>query len=322
MTLVQLEYALAVEEHLNFQRAADACHVAQPSLSAQLKKLEDNLGVTLFQRSTNSGVAITDVGRTVLDQARLILNEVQKLEDLCANFKNEISGTLRVGIIPTVGPFLVPLFLARLKKEYPHLNLEILEDSTGVLIEELHHGRIDAAILSPPQKAPAPLIDKLLYYEPFIVYGSKGHPVLAGKEVRLSTLSDYAVTLLDETHCMRDQVVEACSGEKSLASQVSLKQGSLQTLISLVEAEKSFTLIPKLAEQIIHLEHRREGLRSIVAQTPYRKISLVYNKNLVRKKLVDALHAAIQESLPETVTTKMSPKGLVVEPSKSHFKTN
>ena len=320
MTLTQLQYALAVEEHLNFQRAADACHVAQPSLSVQLKKLEDSLGVTLFQRSTNSGVTVTDMGRAVLEQARFIFSETRKLEDICANFKNEASGTLRVGVIPTIGPFLIPLFLGLLKKLHPNLNLELLEDSTKVLIEELHFGRIDVAILSPPNKAPAHLMEKLLYYEPFMVYGNKGHPILDQDDIKLSALSDYVVTLLDETHCMRDQVMAACSKNKKSISETVLKQGSLQTLISLVEAQNSFTLIPKLAEPVLCLKYPREGIRSIIAQTPYRKVSLVYNKNLVRKKLVDTLHLTIQASLPSTVVKTRSPRGIVIEPAKSHFK--
>jgi LysR family transcriptional regulator, hydrogen peroxide-inducible genes activator len=257
MTLAQLEYALAVQEHLNFQRAAEACHIAQPSLSAQIKKLEEHLGITLFQRSANSGVMVTDMGRQALEQARLVIDEAKKLQDLCANFKDEVSGILRVGVIPTVGPFLLPLFLEKLKKSHPGMQLEILEKPTKDLMEELHYGRLDVAILSPPAKAPAHLIEKLLCYEPFLVYGAKGHPILQEKNIKLSTLSEYAVTLLDETHCMRDQVVSACSRGNKNVSELQLKQGSLQTLISLVESQQSFTLIPQLAEPVLHLKYRR-----------------------------------------------------------------
>lgn len=320
MTLTQLQYALAVEEHLNFQRAAESCHVSQPSLSAQIKKLESTLGVTLFNRSTNSGVSVTDEGQMVLEQARRILGESQKLEDFCQSLKNEVSGVLKVGMIPTVGPFLVPLFLSRLHKKFPHLRLEIIEDSTRALVEGLRLGSLDVAILSPPAKAPAQLMERFLYYEPFLLYGSQGHPVLANAEIRLSALADHAVTLLDETHCLRDQVMEACSGSKADKLDIQLKQGSLQTLISLVESQHGFTLIPKLSENVLHLKHRREGLRHIIAQTPYRKISLVYNKGLVRRSLVEALHQTIHESLPDSVTTKSSPKGLVLEPSREHFR--
>jgi LysR family transcriptional regulator, hydrogen peroxide-inducible genes activator len=321
MTLSQLEYALAVEEHLGFQRAAEACHIAQPSLSAQIKKLEENLGVTLFQRSANSGVMVTDIGREVLKQARLIIDESKKLKDLCENFQDEIRGTLRVGIIPTVGPFLLPLFLDKLKKSYPGLHLEILERPTKDLMEELHYGHLDVAILSPPAKAPAHLMEKLLYYEPFLVYGAKGHPILEEKNIRLPSLSEHAVTLLDETHCMRDQVVSACSlGYKNL-SDMQLKQGSLQTLISLVESQQGFTLIPQLAEPILHLKHRRDGIREISHQTPYRKLSLVYNMNSVRKKMVEALHKTIQASLPDTVATKKQPSSVILDASKEHFRS-
>lgn len=322
MTLTQLEYALAVEQHLNFQRAADACFVSQPSLSAQIKKLEETLGITLFQRSTNSGVVVTDAGQAALNQARSILADAQRLKDLCSQFNNETSGTLKLGIIPTVSPYLIPLFLNSLKKNHPDLHIELTEDSTKNLMTELSFGRIDAAILSPPNKAPAHLIEKLLYYESFVVYGHKKHPLFLQSEIKLSTLSDYAVTLLDETHCMRDQVVSACSSLQLDVSPITLKQGSLQTLIALVESQNSFTLIPKLAEDVLQLKYRKEALRTIVAPTPYRKVSLIYNKNLVRKKLVDALHTVIQKSLPDSVSTKMTAKGMVIEPSKQYFKVN
>lgn len=322
MTLQQLKYILALEKHLSFNAAADACAVAQPSLSAQVKKLEEELGVVLFDRSTSSGVKITEVGKAILDRAKIILAEVQKLEDECHLFNKEIKGVLRIGMIPTVSSFLVPYFLKQLKKDYPFLQVEISEDKTENLIHELHHGRIDAAILSTPKTAPENLIEKLLYYEPFIVYASQGHPLLNAKEVKYSSLADYAVTLLDETHCLRDQVVSACGTnfKEIKDNQVWLKNGSLQTLVSLVDKNNSFTLIPKLAENILHFEHRRTGFREITSPTPFRKISLLYHSSYGRKILLDAFQKSVQSSLPETVSIQKNPKSVVLDPSLDHFK--
>lgn len=321
MTLQQLKYILAVEQHLSFNLAADSCHVAQPSLSAQVKKLEDELNIIIFDRSTSSGVRVTEVGRSILAHARTILSEVQKLEDESSLFNKEVRGTLRVGIIPTVSPYLVPHFLGRVSKDHPNLDLELSEDKTENLINELHHGRIDAAILSTPKKTPENLIEKLLYYEPFAIYASPKHPLLDKKEIKLSSISDYAVTLLDETHCMRDQVISACGSKmiESNTGSIRLKNGSLQTLVSIVDRNDSFTLIPKLAEEILHLEHRK-SIREIVAPTPFRKISLLYHSSYGRKTLVDALQKSIQTSLPDSVSTQKFPKGLVVDPLLDHFK--
>ncbi|MFZ3229812.1 MAG: LysR substrate-binding domain-containing protein [Pseudobdellovibrio sp.] len=322
MTLQQLKYILAIEQHLSFNLAADFCHVAQPSLSAQVKKLEDELGITLFDRSTSSGVRVTSIGRSILAHARSVLSEAQKLEDECSFFNKEVSGTLRIGIIPTISPYLVPHFINTVYKDYPQLELEISEDKTENLIHELHHGRIDAAILSTPKKAPENLIEKLLYYEPFTVYASQGHPLLEKKEIRLSSISDYAVTLLDETHCLRDQVVSACglNIKESNQGQIRLKNGGLQTLVSIVDRNNSFTLIPKLAESVLHFEHRKTGTREIIAPTPFRKISLLFHSSYGRKSLIDALQKTIQSSLPESVSTQKNPKGLIVDPSLNHFK--
>lgn len=324
MTIQQLKYILAVEHHLSFNQAADECHVAQPSLSAQVKKLEEELGVVLFDRSTSAGVRVTDVGKAVLQRARAVLSEVQKLEDECRLFNKEVRGVLRVGMIPTIGPYLLPHFLGTLNKSYPQLQLELSEDKTERLMEELHHGRIDVAILSTPQKAPENLIEKLLYYEPFVIYASPGHPLLESKEVKLAQLAKHSVTLLDETHCMRDQVVSACRTSKSAddSSSIWLKNGGLQTLVSIVERNHSYTLIPQMSESVLHFENKKNGLRPIVAPKPFRKISLLYHSSFGRKTLIEALHKIIQASLPETVSTQQSPKGLVVDPSLEHFKSS
>ncbi len=321
MTLTQLEYILAVEEHQNFNRAAEACQVAQPSLSMQIKKIEDFLGVRIFQRSTNSQIIITDIGRKVLDKALHIQKESENLKNICLNFNNEMSGVLRIGIIPTIGPYLFPLFLEKLKETYPLLKIEIIEDSTNVLMKQIYLRQIDVAILSPPQTAPPELIEKLLYYEPFLLYAAKTHPILSDDpEIKLSALSDYNVTLLNETHCMRDQVIQACSAQKPQSPDIFLKSGSLQTLISIVEIQNGFTLIPQLSEKTLNLKFRDRGLRRIGGKTPYRKISFLFNKNIVRKKIIDAVHDIIQKSLPDTVLIKSDRRGFVITPKKDHFK--
>lgn len=318
MTLQQFKYVLAVEAHKNFGLAAQACHVAQPSLSQQIKKLEDDLGITLFNRSTTGGVQTTEAGKFAIEKIREILTAVQSLEDECQVFNKVVRGTLRVGIIPTIGPYLVPYFLEDLRKTYPELQVEIIEEKTEHLIRELSHGRIDTAILSTPKKTPGDFMERTLYYEPFMIYASHGHVLLQNNEVPMHQLSNFSVTLLDETHCMRDQVSEACGlNEVNKNASVKLATGSLQTLISIVDNSDSYTLIPKLAESVLHFEHPRSGLREIKT-TPYRKVSLLYHPNFGRKSLIDSFYGVLKASLPETVSQK-NPKGAVMDVSKDYF---
>jgi LysR family hydrogen peroxide-inducible transcriptional activator len=319
MTLTQIEYALAVAKFLSFQKAAQACHVAQPSLSTQIKKLEEHLGIKLFQRSTNTGVIVTEVGLRALEQMAVIVQEANRLEGLCSDHNQVLSGVVRLGIVPTISPYLIPLFWSKFRKQYPNAKLELHEEPTKRLMEGLKAGRIDITIMSPPKDAPDFVIEKLLYYEPFVLYASSGHPLLEVDEVKSPTLAKHDLITIDEAHCMREQVIAAC-GKADLPSDSGiLRNGGLPALISLVDAEGGYTLIPKLAEIMLSSEQRRRGIRPIVAKTPYRRVSIVYNRNQVRKRFIEALFQSVRQcGLPDAVSLT-SPKGTVIEPGLDHF---
>ncbi len=303
MTLTQIEYALAVAKHLSFQKAAKACHVAQPSLSTQLKKLEDQLGVTLFQRSTNTGVSITEVGRQAIEQMQIILNEIKKLEGICSDHHDALAGTVKLGIVPTIGPYLVPLFWSKFRQLHPGVQIEFFEEPTKQLLDGLKTGRLDVGIISPPKEAPDFIVEKVIYYEPFVVYASNGHPILDLKDIKSPDLAKYDVIAIDENHCMREQVLAACGKANDPNAGGGLKSGGLNALISLVDAERGFTLLPILAASILSDQQRQNGIRAISAKPPSRKVSLVYNRNQVRRKFIEELFRCIRESdLPKSVS--------------------
>lgn len=321
MTLQQLRYILAVERHLNFNQAAKSCGVSQPSLSTQVKALEEELRVTLFDRSTKAGVRVTDIGKIALHRAKNVIAEMQRLEDDCQSFRGEIRGVLRAGFIPTVGPYLLPLFLETFKKTFPLVALEIIEDNTFGLIRALREDFLDVAVLSTPKESPENLMERLLYYEPFFLYASKGHPLLKQNAPGPNELAKHAITLLHETHCMRDQVLAACGrGNPDSEERIRLAQGSLQTLVAIVESTRSFTLLPALSEPYLQLRHRRSGLRHLGTRTPVRKISLVYSRAFGRRSHIEALHSVIRDCLPKAVTTDRPAKVVVVEPDERHFR--
>lgn len=318
MTLQQLEYVLAVEHFRSFVKAADSCHVAQPSLSAQIQKLEEELGVRIFERS-RKGVETTEVGKAIIKTAQTVLSEAQKIQDICSLHKNEVRGTLTIGIIPTISPYLLPYFVSSLIKDHPDFRIEIQEDKTERLIHLLDQGRLDAAILSTPQKAPESLMEKVLYYEPFVFYAGKGHPLLKKKKISIGDLANFSPTLLDDTHCMRDQV-EAVCGQALNQSNVVLKTGTLPTLIQLVSEQGSYTLLPSLAFDTLSDEQKKEQVLRFEEPIPSRKVSLIFHRSYVKRPLIDALYESILQQLPQSlIRLREKSKLKIVEPEKRHF---
>ncbi len=318
MTFTQLKYILALAETLSFNKAAEECRVAQPSLSIQVKKLEDELGVVIFDRG-RSGVRITEKGELVLKQARVAIDEANRIFEI-GQGDNRIQGSLRLGIIPTIGPYLIPYFLESLSRRFPNLQIQIIEDKTEVLVRDLEFGKIDAAILSTPEKASFSLIEKVLYYEPFVVFANERHSLLKSQSIKLASLQEYIPILLDETHCMRDQVGEVCGNPARLTYQVKLEQGTLPMLLVLVDRGESFTLLPILATESLSARQKKLQIRPIVNPAPTRKVSLVYHKSFVKRSMIEALEKVILENLPESVMRRLSSKMEVLNPKSNHFK--
>ena len=317
MTLTQLQYILAVESHGSFVKAAAVCNVAQPSLSAQIIKLEKELGVQIFERS-HVNFRVTDVGREILNQARVILSEADRIENLCQVYKQEVRGTLRLGIIQTISPYLIPHFMSHIAERYPQLKLEIHENKTENLINDLVRGVLDAAILSTPKVAPTHLMEKVLYYEPFVVFAGQNHALLKKKKLSIKDLQEYSPTLLDDTHCMRDQVEQVCQKKTSTESFV-LKSATLTTLIQVVSHQQGYTLLPSMALESFDEKLKKSQVVRFTEPVPTRKVSLVYLRSMTKRSLIDAVQTVITEHLPSGVWARPESKIKVLYPEASHF---
>lgn len=321
MTLTQLQYILAVDQFRHFGKAAQSCHVAQPSLSIQIKKLEEELGIKIFERSKTNCVP-TEVGKEVLRQARLILDETLRINDIVLNYKSEVKGQLRLGIIPTIAPFLLPTFLPIIKKSYPELKLEIFEEKTDDLVAAIDQGRLDAAILSTPKTAPETVKEKVLYYEPFVLFTSKIHPLSKLTSVKINELEQYAPYLLDDTHCMRDQVERLCQLGSKEDSSLHLRAGSLQTLVEVVRSSGGYTLLPALAQDFFKKSYPN-AFRQLSDPKPSRKVSLIFHRSFLKRSLIETLHDIILSNLPDgVIPIERKSHTQVLDPLKDRFKVN
>lgn len=320
MTLDQLKYAVEVMKTKQFSRAAENCHIAQPSLSVQIANLEIELGYKLFVRS-RQGIEVTEAGYALLSQAQLVLDQANQLKAMAAEMKGEVKGHLRLGIIPSVSASLLPLFLKRFMDSYPDVELSVTEEPTQQLVQHIDNGILDCAILSTPQKCPPNLVEKLLFYEPFMVFASKNHPVLKHRYVSITELSSKEILLLDETHCLRDQVLQLCKSRGSQDySRLQIQSASLQTLVETIRKWNGYTLLPSLATSLLTTQEMHRNLRSFEKPYPARKISLVYHQIRNKKNLANALANLISDVLPDSVFAPSKKAGVrVLSPSPEYF---
>jgi LysR family transcriptional regulator, hydrogen peroxide-inducible genes activator len=309
-TLTQLEYLVAVDRHRHFGKAAKACHVSQPTLSMQLQKLEEEYGLTFFDRSKQP-ILPTQEGLAVIEQAKTVLREVGKLDHLCRNKAGLPAGDFRLALIPTIAPYLLPLFLGEFAGRYPEVKLSIEEMTTESIIGALESDRIDAGILATPLQVET-LVEKPLYYEPFSLYVSEGHPLARLETVNEEKLDGKDLWLLSEGHCLRNQVVRICSlrGKAGIFPNVRFESGSLETVMHLVEQGHGYTLLPWLATRSLS-KGRRDGLRPFARPVPSREVSLVYRRTQYKLPVLNALAAVVQASLPADLP-KEKQKGIEV----------
>ena len=290
MTLTQLEYTLAVAEEGNFTLAAEKCFVTQPTLSMQVQKLEEELGVKLFNRNTKP-IELTPIGTKIIIQAKTIVEEAKRMDDIVAMEKGEIKGDFKLGIIPTVMPTLLPLFLNTFIKKYPRFNLKIEEHTTTSIEEKLTLGKLDAGIAATPLNNPK-LIEKPLYYEPFIGYIPKNHSLLKLKEIKLEDLDGLDVLVLEDGHCFRNHVLKLCQTAK-ISKPFDLKSGSFETLIHLANEGMGMTLLPYLQTRNLSVENKR-NTRKFESPEPAREISIVHSKSQLKLPVIDALSQLIE----------------------------
>ena len=300
-TLTQLEYIVAVAETGSFSKAAHSCNVSQPSLSAQIQKAEDLLETVIFDRSQKPVVA-TVLGRDIVEQAYTVIKEHRRLYDIVSE-AGELRGSLRVGIIPSLSPYLLPLFIESFSARYPKLSVKVNELKTEDIVSALDKKTLDLGILVTPL-GNSQYIERPLFEEQFKVFTSAEHPLYEKKYVLEKHLDLESVWLLEEGHCFRDQVMAICKLKKDrhVLHNVDFEGGSLETLINLIRRGKGYTLLPDLATVGLNDEERKNHLKLFKSPVPSREVSLYYHKQDHRLKAIEALENAIKENLPATLT--------------------
>jgi LysR family hydrogen peroxide-inducible transcriptional activator len=300
MNLQQLEYIVAVDTHRHFVKAAEHCYVTQATLSMMIKKLEEELGVKIFDRS-KVPVIPTDIGASIIEQARVTLKESKKIEEIVSHQKGTLKGHLRIGIIPTLAPYLLPLFLQQFLDAYPHVKLHISELNTETIIRELEAQHLDAGILATPLNRHA-LTETPLFYEQFVVYVAPGNKLIKKKYMLPGDLDINQLWLLEEGHCLRNQALNLCELKKkeSELHHLDYEAGSIETLRKLVNINQGITIIPELAINDL-AESEMECLRYFKPPAPVREISLVTYRHFVKQRLIEALQAMIVKQLPKAM---------------------
>jgi LysR family hydrogen peroxide-inducible transcriptional activator len=294
VTLRQLQYAVAVAEAKNFRRAAALCHVAQPSLSAQLAALEDALGVRLFERDRRR-VLVTPAGDEVLLRARRILVETDDLLEAAKRATDPLAGTLRIGVIPTISPYLLPAVVPAIRKRFPKLEVLWIEDKTSTLVEKLQGGQLDGALLALEAEI-GELEREVVARDPFLLAAPRGHAMARSRNpVRVSEMRQAPVLLLDDGHCFREQALSYCSAAR--ADELDFRATSLSTLTQMVAAGAGVTLLPALA---VPTEARRSDVvvRELAAPVPHRTIAMVWRPRSALADALRAVGAAIRDAYP------------------------
>ena len=289
MTITQLKYTLAVAEHGNFTTASDKCFVTQPTLSMQVQKLEEELGVVIFNRSTKP-LQVTEIGQKVLFQAKKIVEESSRMNDVVSEEKGIIGGTLKVGIIPTVSSTLLPLFLNIFTKKHKNVELKIEEFNTETINQKLEDNTIDCAIAATPLNNNR-IIERPLYYEPFVAYVPEHHSLADNKVLEVDDLSNGDILILKDGHCFRNQVLNLCSFE-DLNKQYELKSGSFETLINLSNNGPWMTIIPYLHSNNLSTKNL-ENIIPFEDPSPAREISMIYSKSQLKLPVINALMTTI-----------------------------
>ena len=305
MNLQQLEYISAVELYRHFAKAAEACHVTQPTLSMMIQKLEDELAVKIFDRSKQP-VVPTKIGVLLIDQARLILNQVKQMKETVRQQKNDVAGDFTIGIIPTLAPYLVPLFIQSFLQNYPQVRLRIVEHTTEIIAEKLKKGLLDAGILVTPLGNES-IVEIPLFYEAFVVYSS--HPY--DKEYLLpEDLNPNELWLLQEGHCFRSQIMNLCELRRNSNSAFEYESGSIETLKQLVDNQNGITILPDLATLNLN-ETQRKKIKHFAAPPPVREVSIVVQRDFVRQGLVQALKTEILANCPPDKMQKQGKKIII-----------
>jgi LysR family hydrogen peroxide-inducible transcriptional activator len=301
MNLRDIKYILAVAETRHFGKAAERCFVSQPTLSGQIKKLEEQLGVVIFER-TNRSVEVTPIGDEILGHARLLVEQADAIEQVARAHQDPLAGPLRVGAIPTLSPYLMPLLLVPLKERCPQLKLVLFEETTDTLLRRLDQHELDAALLATPTLNPD-LTDIPLFDEPFWLAHPRNHPLNEQNEITQDDLESIDLLLLAEGHCLSHQVMEVCKlAERPRTGEMAdLRAASLETLLQLVSAGFGCTLVPALAVRGSWMTDSGIIARQLDLPDAQRRVSLVFRRSFPRRAALETLAEVALSQLPNTV---------------------
>ncbi len=301
MTVIQLEYIIAVDTYRHFGKAAESCHVTQPTLSMQIQKMEEQLGVVIFDRS-KSPVTPTEAGGRIIKQARIVIHELRKIEEMVSTEKAELSGEVTIGIIPTLAPYLMPLFINQFLDNYPGVTLHIEEMITEDILRKLRTERIDIGLFVTPLDDPAFSV-KPIFYEDFVGYVSHRSSQYDKKKLKAADIEKEELLLLNEGHCFRDQVLRICGDHRNPNTRFTYESGSLEALKRLVNKHGGMTLLPELATIDMDAGEKSK-LRYFSDPVPTREVSMVTHRNYLRLGLAKALYTDIQNSIPDYLNIK------------------
>lgn len=310
VSLVQLEYIVAVDTYRHFATAAEKCFVTQPTLSMQIKKMEDDLEVVIFDRSKQP-IIPTDVGAEIIAQARLILQEAKGIDAIVANHKKDVSGELRIGIIPSLAPYLLPLTMNMLTTDHPNLTVKVREMITEDIIDALKKDLIDVGILVTPLHDSA-IKEEPLFYEEIKVYASEGHLFTEKSQLEIKELAAPDLWLLSQGHCFRSQVLNLCSYHETHRHSLPFEyeSGSFETLVKMIDRHGGFTLLPELAVEEMD-ESKQERIRTFIDMVPLREVGLAFTRGFAKRSMLKTLKEHIQQAVPAHMLNK--DRGTIIE---------
>lgn len=299
MTIQQLEYIRALDIERNFVRAAERCFVTQPSLTMQVQKLEEQLGVKIFDRSKKPLIP-TPLGEKLVEQAYTILREAERFKEIVKEQEGRLTGELKVGVIPTLAPYLLPLFVPKFELTYPEIRLVVQELQTNQIIDKLRKDELDLGILVTPLEEKG-IQETVLFNEPMVGYVGRNHRLFPSTEIDVSELDLDDTWLLSEGHCLRAQVLNICKAHQNDDKHSFVfESGSLETLERLVESHRGMTILPFLATLNL-TESQRQLLRNFEGTPPVREVSIVTNRVHVKTAMIEALRLTILNSLPKSL---------------------
>lgn len=300
MTFVQLEYIVAVDTWRHFATAAEHCFVTQPTLSMQIQKMEEELGVKIFDRSKQP-VIPTETGMEIIEQARRILSGRNGILELIQEKKGQVTGELRIGIIPTLAPYLLPLFVQKFNKKYPGIKLVVQEMLTEYIVTRLREGRIDAGLLVTPLQEKG-IRESVLFHEELLAYVSRKNAAYKKTYVLAQDIDPEKLWLMEEGHCFRSQIMNLCELRRAseMMTHFEYEAGSIEALRRMVELNDGITILPELAT--IDMSNRQlELIRHFKKPAPMREVSIVFHRDFVKKRLIEALKEEIIASIPDKI---------------------